>query len=157
MRFNFKKKCPRCQTKMAGELAMCPSCQLNFKKFYEATNMDAKQALREGRKDDVLLRTGYPVDVKKWVLILLTIFGGWFGLHYYYVGRRKMGLFFTIFFLVGATNAILATLVNKTLTGFFWEIFYLLVLIWGAVIFMWIIDMAKVCFNKFKIPVSRNE
>jgi len=68
-----------------------------------------------------------------------------------------MGLFFTIFFLVGATNAILVTLVNKTLTGFFWEIFSVLVLVWGAVIFIWIIDMAKVCFNKFKIPVSRNE
>ena len=157
MRFNFKKKCPRCQTKMAGELAMCPSCQLNFKKFYEATNKDAKQALKEGRKEDVLMRVGCPFDVKKWVLILLTIFGGWFGLHYYYVGRRKMGLFFTIFFLIGASNAIMVSMINKTLTGFFWEIFSVLVLVWGAVILIWIIDIAKVFLNKFKVPVSREE
>lgn len=141
---------------MATELAMCPNCQLNFKKFYQATNMDAKQALREGRKDDVLMRTGYPADVKKWLLILVTIFGGFFGMHYYFVGRNKMGIFFTLAFFVGVVNAVIGTMVTKTLTGFAWEIFSLLVLVWGAVIFIWIIDIAKVCLNKFKIPVSRN-
>lgn len=156
MKFNLRKKCPRCQTKMAAELAMCPNCQLNFKKFYEATNADAKQAFREGRKDDVLMRVGYPVDVKKWALILITIFGGLFGMHYYYVGRNKMGIFFTLAFFVGVANAVIANMVTKTLTGFGWEIFSLLVLVWGAVIFIWIIDVAKVCLNKFKIPVSRN-
>jgi len=155
MKFNFRKKCPRCETKMAGSLAICPNCQLNFKKFYEATNQEAKQALREGRKDDVLMRKGCPSDVKKWKLILLAILGGWFGLHYYYVGRNKMGLFFTLAFLVGAANAVITTMVTKALTGFMWEIFSVLVLVWGAVIFMWIIDVAKVCLNNFKIPVSR--
>ena len=73
MKFNLSKKCPRCQTKMAVDLAACPSCQLNFKKFYEATSADAKQAIREGRKDEVLMRKGYPADVKKWVMILRKI------------------------------------------------------------------------------------
>ena len=156
MKFNFRKKCPRCQTKMAMELTSCPSCGLNYKKFYEATNAEAKQAIKEGRKDEVLMRVGYPVDVKKWVLILLTIFGGWFGLHYYYVGRNKMGLFFTSAFLVGAANAALTIFGKTHFSGFVGELFYCLVLVWGAVIFMWIVDMAKVCFNKFKIPVSRD-
>lgn len=135
---------------------MCPNCQLNFKKFYEATNMDAKQALREGRKEDVLMRKGYPADVKKWILILITIFGGFFGMHYYYVGRKKMGVFFTLAFLVGCANAVIANMVKTTLSGFGWEIFSVLVLVWGAVLFIWIIDIAKVLLNKFKIPVSRN-
>lgn len=142
---------------MAVELSSCPSCQLNFKKFYDATNSEAKQAMREGRKDEVLMRAGYPTDVKKWALILITIFFGFFGMHYYYVGRNKMGLFFTLAFFVGVANAIIGSMVSKTLSGFGWEIFYVLVLVWGAVIFMWIIDMAKVCFNRFKIPVSRNK
>jgi len=156
MKFSFKKKCPRCQSKMAAELAMCPNCQLNFKKFYEATNADAKQALKEGRKDDVLLRKGCPADVKKWILILITIFGGFFGMHYYYVGRKNMGVFFTLAFLVGCANAVIASMVKTTLSGFGWEIFSVLVLVWGAVLFIWIIDIAKVLLNKFKIPVSRN-
>ena len=112
--------------------------------------------MREGRKDDVLLRVGYPADVKKWVLILITVFFGFFGMHYYYVGRNKIGIFFTIAFLVGVANVVIGSFIAKPLTGFFWEIFSVLVLVWGFVIFMWIIDMAKVCFNRFKIPVSRN-
>lgn len=141
---------------MPYELAVCPNCELNFGKFNQATNQDAKQALKEGRADDVLLRTGCPSDIKRWVLILLTIFGGFFGLHYYYVGRYKMGVFFSIACCVGIINAIISVVVTTSPTGFIWELFSLLVLVWGAVIFMWIIDMAKVCLNRFKIPVSRN-
>lgn len=156
MSINLRKKCPRCKTKLPYELVVCPSCQLNFNKFNTATNKDAKIALKEGRKDDVLLRTGCPADVNRWVLILLTIFGGFFGLHYYYVGRYKMGIFFTLSFLIGVANAILSMYLNSSPTGFVWELFSVLVLVWGAVIVMWIIDMAKVCVNRFKIPVSRN-
>ncbi len=157
MKFNLRKKCPRCQTKMSVDLAVCPSCQLNFKKFYEATNSEAKQAIKEGRKDEVLMLKGYPADVKKWVMILITIFGGWFGMHYYFVGRYKMGIFFTSAFMIGALNAILNSFNVIIFSGFAAEIFYCLVLMWGAVIFLWIVDVAKVCLNKFKIPVSRNK
>lgn len=156
MSINLRKKCPRCKTKIAYELAVCPSCQLNFNKFNTATNKDAKIALKEGRKDDVLLRTGCPADVNRWILMLITVLGGFFGLHYYYVGRYKMGIFFTLSFLIGVANAILSVYLNSSPTGFVWELFSVLVLVWGAVIIMWIIDMAKVCVNRFKIPVSRN-
>ena len=157
MRFSFRKKCPRCQTKMQPELMICPNCQLNFKKFNEATNAEAKQAIKEGRKDDVLLRTGCPADVKRWALILMTIFFGLFGMHYYYVGRNKMGIFFTLAFFVGVANAVILNMVTKQLIGIFWEIFPAIVIfVWGSVLFIWIVDIAKVCLNKFKIPVSRN-
>lgn len=156
MKLGLNKKCPRCETKMATSLVVCPNCQLNFKKFNEATNAEAKKAIKEGNKDQVLLKKGYPADVKKWSLILITIFGGFLGAHYYRVGRYKMGLFFTIAFLIGCANAIINTLVEQSGSGVVWEIFTLLVLVWGAVLFMWIIDIAKVCLNQFKIPVSRS-
>lgn len=156
MKINLKKKCPRCKTKMTYELVICPNCQLNFNKFNEATNFEAKQAIKENRKEDVLLRVGCSNDIKRWALILITIFGGFFGLHYYYVGRYKMGMFFSLSCLIGIINAIITMYVNASLTGFFWEIFSVLVLVWGFVIVMWIIDIAKVCLNKFKIPVSRS-
>ncbi|MBQ8615715.1 MAG: hypothetical protein IJ415_04040 [Clostridia bacterium] len=150
------KRCPRCNTKMPVEIVSCPSCQLNFQKFETATNAEAKQAIREGEKDRVLMRKGRPSDVSAVKLILITIFLGFTGAHYYYVGRYKMGAFFSIFFAVGIVNAILNSLLDATPTGDLYQVFTLLVLVWGVVIALWIIDVAKVCFNKFKIPVSRN-
>lgn len=149
------KSCPRCKEKMPIEVVVCPSCQLNFNKFDSATNKEAKQAIREGEKDRVLMRNNRPKDVSFIKLLLITLFLGFAGAHYYYVGRYKMGAFFSIFFAVGIVNAIINTLLRVTPTGDLYQVFTLLVLIWGAVIALWIIDIAKVCLNKFKIPVSR--
>jgi len=150
------KRCPRCNAKMPIELITCPGCQLNFQKFDSATNKEAKEAMKAGEKERVLMKKGRPSDIKFTPLLLLTIFLGFTGAHYYYVGRYKMGAFFTIFFAVGIVNAILNALLKTSPTGELYEIFTLLVLIWGLVIFLWIIDIAKVCLNKFRIPVSRN-
>lgn len=149
------KRCPRCNTKVPVEIVSCPSCQLNFQKFDTATNAQAKKAIREGEKDKVLMRKGRPSDVKLVPLLLLTIFLGFTGAHYYYVGRYKMGAFFSIFFGVGIINAIINALLNVTPTGDLYQVFTLLVLVWGVVLFLWICDIARVSFNKFKIPVSR--
>lgn len=150
------KRCPRCNQKMPIEIVVCPSCQLNFQKFDTATNKEAKQAIREGEHDRVLMRKGRPQDVKFITLLLITIFFGFTGAHYYYVGRYKMGAFFSIFFAVGIVNAIINSLLNSTPKGDLYQVFTFLVLIWGLVIALWIIDIAKVCVNKFKIPVSRS-
>ena len=149
------KRCPRCNTKMPVEIVSCPSCQLNFQKFESATNKEAKEALSEGEKDRVLMRKGRPSDVSFIKLLLLTIFLGFTGAHYYYVGRYKMGAFFSIFFAVGIVNAIINSLLKTTPTGDLYQVFVLLVLVWGVVLVLWIIDIAKVCVNHFKIPVSR--
>ena len=150
------KRCPRCNTKMPVEIVCCPSCQLNFQKFEQATNKEAKEAIQQGEKERVLMRKGRPADVSFIKLLLITIFLGFSGAHYYYVGRYKMGAFFSIFFAVGLINAILTTLLKSMPTGDVYQIFSLLVLVWGAVLMLWIIDIAKVCVNKFKIPVSRS-
>ncbi len=151
------KRCPRCSQKLPVEIVVCSSCQLNFQKFNDATNAEAKQAIRLGENDRVLMRQGYPKDVNKITMILLTVFLGFMGAHYYYVGRVKKGAFFTIFFVVGVVNAVLTMLLTQTPKGDAYQVLTFLVLIWGVVLFMWIVDMVKVCFNKFKIPVSREK
>lgn len=150
------KRCPRCNEKLPVEMVVCSNCQLNFQKFENATNKEAKEAIRQGEKDRVLLRKGRPNDVKFVSLLLLTIFLGFTGAHYYYVGRYKMGMFFSIFFGVGIINAIINTMLKVMPTSDLYQLFTLLVLVWGAVLVLWIIDIAKVCLNKFKIPVSRS-
>lgn len=150
------KRCPRCNARVPIESSVCSSCRLNFQKFNEATNKEAKKALKFGEKDRVLLRKGCPADVSRVKLTLLAVFLGFLGAHHYYVGRYKMGVFYSIFFVVGLVNAVLTKLIETTLSGNMYEIFTILVLVWGIVIFMWIIDLAKICLNKYKIPVSRN-
>ena len=150
------KHCPRCSTKMQKEAMVCPSCGLNYIKFNEATNKQAKDALSQGEKDRVLLRTGCPSDVKRWKLILMCVFLGYMGGHHYYVGRKYWGLFYTCFFLIGVINAIVTMFFPQVINTDAFQVFYLLVLIWGIVIVMWIVDIFKICFNKYKIPVSRD-
>lgn len=155
MKLFNNKRCPRCNTKMPNEMLICPSCQLNFNKFNGATNAEAKAAMRKGEKHNVLMRKGLPSDVSKIKLLLITIFLGFTGAHYYYVGRNKMGLFFSIFCGVGLINSIITALIETTPSGDLYQIFSLLTLVWGMVGIIWIVDIAKVCLNKFKVPVSR--
>lgn len=149
------KKCPRCAMKVPVETLICPDCRLNYQKFNEATNKEAKQALKEGEKDNVLMRKGCPSDVNKIKLLLMVIFLGFAGGHHYYVGRYKMGIVYSCFFLIGLTNAILNTMVEGIASSMIYQIFTLFVLGWGIVLFMWIFDVVNIIFNKFKIPVSR--
>lgn len=155
MKLFNNKRCPRCKTKMPNEMMICPSCQLNFNKFESATNAEAKTAMRKGEKDNVLMRKGLPSDVSRIKLLIITIFLGFTGAHYYYVGRNKMGLFFSIFCGIGLVNSIITTMLDETPSGDLYQIFSLLTLVWGMVGIIWIVDIAKVCLNKFKVPVSR--
>ena len=142
--------------KVPAETMICPDCRLNYKKFNEATNQEAKEAIRQGEKDNVLMRKGCPPDVNKIKLLLLAIFFGMFGVHHYYVGRYKTGLIYTCFFVVGITNTILSMTIKNIVTSLVYQVFSWLVLGWGIVLFMWIFDIANIILNKFKIPVSRS-
>ena len=148
------KRCPRCNTKVPVAILTCPDCQLKYDKFEQATNKEAKQAIKQGNKDQVLMRTNRPSDVKFWKLFFMSLLFGFVGGHHYYVGRYKTGFFYTIFCIIGVTNAVLVTTMGAVFSGDLWEVFTFLVLIWGAVLALWIIDLAKICLNKFKIPVS---
>ena len=151
LRERMNKRCPRCNTKVPSTTVICPVCQLNFQKFETSTNADAKKMLKAGEKDQVLMRKGFPPDVKKWKLLLFAIFLGFVGVHNYYVGRTKKGLFCTLSLVVYLLGYALKKLV---VTSVFVLDFYMIsMFVWGFVLFMWIIDVAKICVNHYKIPV----
>lgn len=154
MNIKLKKRCPRCDMKVPSETIICPGCQLNYHKFESATNKEAKTAYAEGDNDRVLMRKGMPSDVSKLKLLLLTIFLGFAGAQYYYVGRYKKGIFFSIFFAIGIVYAVVTNVLKIMPTGDLWEVFMFLVLIWGLVILLWLIDIINVACNRFKVPVS---
>jgi len=148
----MNKRCPRCKTKAPYATVVCPECKLNYQKFEQATNKEAKKNIRAGEKEQVLMRNSRPSDVVWWKLLLMAIFLGWVGGHHYYVGRNKMGLFYTLTFVLYLTIFFIIKLV---VTQFIFDVYSVLMLTWGFVVFMWIVDVAKICLNKFKIPVSR--
>lgn len=150
----INKRCPRCDMKMPVQAKICPGCGLNYDKFDMATNRAGKLAVKEGRKDDIVMRKGCPADVNKTKLLLITIFLGFTGAHNYYVGRYGRGIFFTVFFLFGLANAVLTTIFKTAITGMFYEVLTILALIWGAVLLTWMFDIVNVVFNKYRIPVS---
>ena len=63
-------------------------------------------------------------------------------------------IFYTVFFLIGLANAMLNFIPGVSPRGDLWEVFTFLVLIWGIVILLWLVDILKVAINRFKIPVS---
>ncbi len=148
------KRCPRCNFKVEKEANVCPKCRLNYVKLNSATNEEARKALATGDKERVVYRKGCPSDIKKWKLLLITIFLGFFGAHHFYTGRKNWGIFYLAFCCVGVINVIISTFFRKVLFTEWYQVFYLLVAVWGVVVVMWIVDIFKVTINKYKIPVS---
>lgn len=155
LRERMNKRCPRCNTKSAYTTVVCPSCQLNFQKFESATNADAKKMLKAGEKEHVLMKKGFTCDVKKHKVLLLAIFLGFVGAHHYYVGRTKIGLFYSLSLISYLLFYALFKFVSSSI--FMYDLYMLSMFVWGFVLFMWIIDIAKICVNHYKIPVSRLE
>ena len=148
------KRCPRCNFKVDAGCKVCPSCRLNYDKLDLATNSEAKKALAEKDKDRVVYAQGCPTDIKKWKLLLIAIFLGFCGGHHFYTGRKGWGIFYFVFFVAGITDALVMFINKFEPRGDWYQIFYLFVLVWGVVLTLWLIDIVKIIFNKFKVPVS---
>ena len=146
------KKCPRCGNECLLSQVRCDECDLLFSKVEEATNREGKKRLLRGQKEQVIFVKQYPKDVKKWKLILITIFLGLFGGHYLYVGRRKAGFTMLLyFFVVVFVGVIFNAYFLEVWGGNFYSLFGPLT---GVYCLIWLNDIRRVCFNSFKIPVS---
>lgn len=138
---------------VAYSLNRCGACGLSFDKFNSATNGEAKSAFRMGEKERVLYTKQVPSDVNKTKMVLKSIFGGWFGLHDFAVGRLFRGLFQVLGLVLGVVyvayrynHAITLTPLGY-LTTFFGMIWAFSVIFWGA-------DSLAIIFNRYKYPVS---
>ena len=146
------KKCPRCGNDCLLSQVRCEECGLLFKKVEDATNKEGKRRLLRGEKEKVIYVKKCPKDVKKWKLILISIFGGLFGVHYFYVGRWKWGLAMLIYFFAVLLMGVVFNSYFLTIwSGTFFSVFGPLT---GIYTLSWLNDIRRVCFNSFKIPVS---
>lgn len=146
------KKCPRCGNECLLSQVKCDECGLLFEKVEKATNKEGKRRLYRRQKEQVIYVKKYPSDVKKWKMILITIFFGLFGAHYFYIGKWKKGLAMLIyFFIVLFIGVIFNAYFLLAWSGNFFSIFGPLT---GVYTLIWMFDIYRVSFNKFKVPVS---
>ena len=146
---SYYKKCPRCGEKSPKTANKCSYCGLIFERLNWATNSAAKKMLRTKQKDKVVYIKGYPNDVKKSKVVLLCLFLGLFGAHYYLIGRLAKAVFMTVFGTLAVTFASLSVF-DLVPT----EIYITAQVISAIPFIIWLFDIVNVCINKIKIPVS---
>lgn len=147
--------CPKCYGGMKEKNGICLHCGFQMKDLEGATNDNVKVARKNGKKEDILYTTKLPVDVKKKSLLLYCIFLGIFGAHNYYVGKFIKAIYMTTTFVFMTLFMILK---NSGVGIDFVNYFYTFVaLLQGVTIIMWIWDLISICFNKFKVPVYKEE
>ncbi len=142
------KKCPRCGNRCLVNQTECEECGLLFSRLEFASNKMAKKKLIHFDYDYVIYTKDLPKDVTRWKLILLTIFTGIFGGHYYYVGKYIKGLLMTASFVY----LLFCTIFNAQLAEFL-ETYYLYFPI-GVSAFAWMLSLVFVVSNKFKVPIT---
>lgn len=147
------KRCPRCNFKMNIALRKCGNCGLNYDKFEKATNTEAKSAFRMGEKERVLHTRFCPSDISKPIILSKCIFGGWFGLHYFDLGKKWKGLFQVLGLILAAVYAYCAGTLNIR-SGYLGNLILVCGIIWMASFIIWMSDIFSIIFNKFKYPVS---
>lgn len=147
------KRCPRCNTKTYINLKRCGTCGLNYDKFNAATNAEAKSAFRMGEKSRVLYSKTVPSDISKPRMFVKCLLGGWFGLHYFSIGRMWRGLVQIIGIMLAFAYSYGAVMHNIR-SGYLGYLLLMCGIVWVFTIVTWLSDCCAILFNKFKYPVS---
>ncbi len=149
-----KKKCPRCLYKMPSSNMTCPGCGLSFARLEQATNAEAKNALRLGENERVVYTTVWPADIRKWRLFFLALFFGWLGVHQFKVGKAWTGVWYLVVNLIGIALSVIDG-VNKLLAKEAFMVFwYIAMLAWAITVIVIVTDVVKIAFNRFAVPVA---
>ena len=146
--FKKSKTCPRCNEKCDLTQDKCTDCGLVFARLELGSNKLAKKKILSGNKDEVVYNRGIPKDVKKWKLLVLSIFLGIFGAHNIYVGRFWKGAYMAI---CGLLSIACVTFTSFSFTDLLLQIS---VLPCGIMGFMWLFDMVDIFFGRFRIPIA---
>ena len=148
--------CPKCYGKVDSKQQRWQYCGFFMKELDNASNKQAKKAMKSIYKDDVLYSTKIPYDVSKKKLLLFAIFLGLFGVHHFYVGKLWHGLFMSITMSVTLILAITLMIMNTIFDNVVQRIFEFWLIFQGLNIIFWVWDIFKIMFERFKIPVYKD-
>lgn len=80
-------KCPECGREISDKAVSCPKCGCPI----EEEMLDINYAFKNSQNDFVPKQYD---DSKKRITLVLCVFGGYLGIHRFYVGHYKMGIFY---------------------------------------------------------------
>ena len=147
--------CPKCYSKIHKTKNRCDYCGFNLNELNDASNKQAKKALKSPFKDDVLYTSQLPRDVSKKKLLLFSIFLGLLGVHNFYVGKLWRGLFnvlvTSITFVLGALLISLNIITNHPI----YIAFQFALAFQGANVIIWVMDIIDISLNRYKVPVYK--
>ncbi len=147
--------CPKCYGKLSKDKKKCLYCGFDMTELDGASNKEAKEIKKTIYKDDILYTTSIPADVSKKKLLLFAIFLGLFGVHDFYVGKFWQGFYQCVVtgmvLILGITLSIMNTFVQNAvqITFEFMTVFM------GVALIVWVVDIIKICLERFKIPVYK--
>ncbi len=145
------KKCPRCHIAVPEQADTCPDCSLSFDRLKIATNKDAKRKLLRNDREFIIRTSVLPSDIKRYKLLLVTIFLGFFGGHCFYVGRYLKGSIYLLNFLLAFFCVVFNNKVLAVWDGMLMEILGCII---GFFVLFWMLDIWLVIFKKFKVPIA---
>lgn len=150
--------CPKCYARIKKEQVRCQHCGFNLNVMQGATNKEAKIAKKTIYKDDILYTTNVPQDVSKKKLLLFSIFFGLFGVHHFYVGKFWQGLYMCLCTSITTILTIVITALGIIdQQNIFYITFQFLLIFQGINIIFWVSNILNIIFERYKIPVYKDE
>lgn len=147
------KRCPRCDTKALIYQDKCNACGLIYSRLANASNKEAKKAIKAGQKNRVICDKTLPKDVNKWKLFFMSLFLGFFGGHFYYVGKYKTGIVFSVSVVLLMISS--AIDVKLWYQYAFW-IWFLILPASGCFVY-WAVTVVQILTNSFRVPIALKE
>lgn len=147
-------KCPVCGCKMKQDI--CPYCLVTSKEVKDASNKDAKIAIKAGKKENIHYTTNLPSDVSRKKLFWFSFLLGFSGAQDFYVGKYKKGWFSIITFILGGFFSLMFTLSTYygwVTTQVFYTLTELIAIPFIVLIFFWLTDFIGVISKGFKVPI----
>lgn len=143
-------RCPKCGCKMQKQV-ICPYCKITGDQVRFASNREAKKKIKDKDTTDVLMSHTMPYDIDRGKMLLITIFGGFFGIDSYYIGRYIKATIhasvITLTFLIVVLRIIYPTIaVIKTLME-------LITIVAACFTASWLSNIIRVCFKSGTYPI----
>ncbi len=144
-------RCPICGCKMPQK-TMCIYCKITGEQVENASNIKAKQAIKNKQRAIVHYSSVMPKDVNRTKLIVLTVLLGFFGAGNYYVGKYLKGAFCTTSWILYVPFGVTHYVVNQKLPAIelISQIFALFVMV---TLLLWVADMINLVIKSYKVPV----
>lgn len=153
-------RCPTCGARMKKDAAICVKCGTRLEQIKKASHQAVSQARAEFEPEKVVLSTYFPTDLNYVKTLLLCIFLGLFGAHYFYVKRPIVGAIYAVcsgafllfYTITGAISMNQPDFYSTLPYGL--NVLRFFVSIAGALIVLfWVSDIIKIAFKRFRVPV----